>query len=78
MFSLKVDWHFPKPVPIAMDWNSVNQSLLCTPGFFYCLNLTITIRYVQGVAETGLFIGVAEAGYFATEDGQIQHILPKH
>ena len=56
-----LDWHFPKPISEQMDWNSVNQSLLCIPG----------------VAETGLFVGVADVAYFSTPEGKIQRVLPR-
>ncbi|CAK5061193.1 unnamed protein product [Meloidogyne enterolobii] len=51
-----LDWHFPIPESDNFDWNLVNNSLLCIPG----------------VTETGLFLNVIDAAYFATPEGEIK------
>ncbi|KAL7078448.1 hypothetical protein ACQ4LE_002346 [Meloidogyne hapla] len=56
-----LDWHFPIPENNNFDWDGINQSLLCIPG----------------VAETGLFLNVTKAAYFATPEGEIQKIFKK-
>jgi len=55
-----LDWHFPNPVVPGTDWSKVNQTLLSIPG----------------VVETGLFVGVAELGYFGTPEGKIIKATP--
>ncbi|KAI3420175.1 hypothetical protein GPALN_003495 [Globodera pallida] len=56
-----IDWKFPKSFASEANWKAVNRQILCLPG----------------VAETGLFIGVAEKAFFATPEGQVQCVFPK-
>uniref|UniRef100_A0A183C1K9 ribose-5-phosphate isomerase n=1 Tax=Globodera pallida TaxID=36090 RepID=A0A183C1K9_GLOPA len=57
-----IDWKFPKSFASEANWKAVNRQILCLPG----------------VAETGLFIGVAEKAFFATPEGQVQCVFPKN
>uniref|UniRef100_A0A914HQI4 ribose-5-phosphate isomerase n=1 Tax=Globodera rostochiensis TaxID=31243 RepID=A0A914HQI4_GLORO len=56
-----IDWKFPKAFASEANWKAVNRQILCLPG----------------VAETGLFIGVAEKAFFATPEGQVRCVFPK-
>jgi hypothetical protein len=69
-----LDWYFPIPENDDFDWNSVNLSLLCIPGFILENNF---IKHYLGVAETGLFLDGAKAAYFATPEGEIQKVFKK-
>lgn len=48
------------PKGITRDWTAVHQALVNLPG----------------VVETGLFLNVTNAVYFAKEDGQIEVVKP--
>ncbi len=56
-----LDWNFPKEGTAEMDWAGLHQ----------------TLKLIQGIVETGLFIGVAEKAYFEMEDGSVEIQTPR-